>query len=429
MGLMTNISVDNDIPKPISLNETQNGVSTEVITYGVNQSLYPFTFYLVNESLPDEYEGPGGSAYMVNQQAPEALVSLVMCLHLHVIPIFSVLGIVGNTFCIAVFLYERLRGLSFTVYMVSILLAEAVYLLTLFHEWLTDFRQLVDSYRMGGWCQFITMVHNSSSFVAQWSILALVLDRYISACRPKWEPHYCSPVKARIICLSIVIVAVILYLNLSMIHGEYDMGTKHYCLPLPQYKFTYQALTLVQAFVNSLLLYIIVTSLTCITIAQCLRQRARSRHPVRLTARSASAMIKHSVQDSGGNESQSQRVIFGVFMVTYLIFTLPAQAVYIYTAIYNLQHQMSGDLSLRNHYLGRVFMFMQHAGVLFNFPLFIIAYRGFRFQLKLMLKQLGTCVYRCYGSKMDKDTKLSLAENGHQRHYLAVIHRDCESEN
>lgn len=364
------------------------------------------------------------------QQPFTELAGVVIVLHDVLTPCLALASILGNCICIAVLLRRRLSSLSTSHYFIAIMTSEVIHMGTLLHTWINDYKMYTNTYSIAGWCQFVTMVQNATDFLAGWFVLTLILDRFISCWFTNFECHWCTPLKAKMIIVTSAIAAIIIFLNTSMIHGEYRITGKIYCLALPGYEHEHNMLHITSAFVNVILVYGCTAVLTIFTVVKCLFQRRdRCRHPVRLTARSVSAMLKQSVNDN--NEAQSQIIVFCVFILCFLISGTPQQGIDLSFAINNFVEPQSPTNQLHQLYqllLGRIFTYMKYIRIVFNFPLFIMSYSLFRNEVKGVLHNALRCTKWC---KFRSDFSREMDEVGlcgSKTDYLTPVRIDCESE-
>lgn len=330
------------------------------------------------------------SSYMLETDHSLHLSHIVRVLHLIYTPVLSVIGIVGNLLCMLVLRGKQLRGVSTSHYLQAMLVAEILHLLTLLHTWINDYKMLTDTFSLSGWCQFVTLIHNASQFLSTWFVLTLVIDRFLATWFPSLESRWCNPFKAKVSVVVTCIVAVIVHVNLSIIHAEYEIGSKLYCMLLPQYVNTQQTLETVKVFVDVLLVYSVMLTLSVLIVVRGRRQGGSHfgrRHPVHLTARTASAMLCDDT-----STDPRQLIMFIAFITTYLLCNLPSQATQLYFTLYNMTHHPNEPTQLTQILIHRVLIYLTYTRILTNFPLFLLSYHRFRSELKNKVQYLLNCV-------------------------------------
>ncbi|ELU15905.1 hypothetical protein CAPTEDRAFT_196014 [Capitella teleta] len=192
-------------------------------------------------------------------------------------PIIFALGIPCNTLAIILLCRRPLCKESVSVYLMAISTAESLFLCDSLYRWLADFTPFT-LYHIGGWCQFITLVQHSSDFLVIWFMAAFSVNRYLTWCSPKYAARFCKVSPSRLIVISITIVSLVVYVNISLLfaHQTLGFGSKAYCMGLPLFRDAYINLTRGDVFINSFLPFCLIIIVFCLTAreryAKCMLQ-------------------------------------------------------------------------------------------------------------------------------------------------------------
>ncbi|KAK2159512.1 hypothetical protein NP493_1712g00056 [Ridgeia piscesae] len=331
----------------------------------VNMTPHPPTYFFDGNSTwqgldlnaTDLFSLPRDSGFVAVQLA-------VRYLHIYYVPTVSLLGIACNAFGLATLL-SRYRQTSAVRYMSGLLVADSLFLSSLFYLWLVELN--VPLYRMAGWCQLATFVHDASDFIARWYVVCLAVDCYVSAAHPRTAVTYCTKLVSSVVIGVVTVIAVVVYLNTCLTIGVVVIGPKVICAPLQQFASALSDLGKVDVFVNKLLPFSAILVLFCATSTGSMRQRRRRR--LRHTADFSPADEIHprDLRETAGAMAQ---------VCAYVVCTLPGEIV----ASYEVLHQIGNivtQLSLEHFLLQQMLYYPQYTRQALNIVVLVIFWPRF----------------------------------------------------
>ena len=151
-------------------------------------------------------------------------------LKIYISPCVAVAGIIGNVLSCLVLLGSKLRTFSSSHYLVSLYMANSFYLVDYLLKWL-----IIHDYDIQGqpeFCQVMNLLENVSVFLSNWFMVTYCVDRYICNAWPMDAARMCSFIRARVVIVCVIIVALILHFNMSitMAVTEYGQLRKSRCM-------------------------------------------------------------------------------------------------------------------------------------------------------------------------------------------------------
>ena len=184
-------------------------------------------------------------------------------------PIILVVGIVGNSLCLNVFLSRNMRCLSASTYLAALStsdLSVLVFYVTV--EWLRrGLAYLVPETKMefldiNGICQVQLYLSYVSRFLSAWIVVAFTVERYIGVCHPLQRRYICSSKSTRRIVAAIFLIAVIIVIYKPILSGVYisRFGTP-YCTGSIEHGFVAFVLDGIFAILITLVPFIVITVL------------------------------------------------------------------------------------------------------------------------------------------------------------------------
>ena len=183
---------------------------------------------LVHNSTPPNPEDP----YSV-----WSFRAVVWGLHKYLTPGIIVIGLLGNMTSFAVFVGTRLRGLSSSVYLAALALADTGFLLQLFVTWLSYVRVFI--FHREGWCQTFVYLTYVCSFLSVWYVVGFTVERYIAVCYPLKRHDMCTSLRAKKVVIFLALFAFAAYSfgawTSGLVHPALGEGAPR-CQPLPEYR-------------------------------------------------------------------------------------------------------------------------------------------------------------------------------------------------
>ena len=266
----------------------------------------------------------------------EDLQYAVRHLQIYLAPCVSCVGVVSNVLCVIIMIYQPLLSYSTTHYILAILVCDALQLLFVIHTWLNEFG--VHMFFLGGWCQFVTFANDIVTFTSSWCLAALGLDRFICVRYPYLEPTWCLTWVARIIIISIAIIATVVYLNISLLFDVMYIGDHAICHTIQIYMATIKHLGYADLFVNAFVPCSLITVFAIGTLCQLIYNRylENNSHILRTThtrqRRQSIYSTRPPITEDESMDLQQDRVVLAL-LFTFLVLTLPYQAYRISDAI------------------------------------------------------------------------------------------------
>ena len=144
---------------------------------------------------------------------------------IYTLPVIFLVGVFGNILTILVMHRERMRGTATSVYLTLMAVADTAVLVTgMIPEWLIQTR-IKDIAEIHQWlCKFERFLFYTSGDVAIWILVAFTCDRCIAVCFPFKKREYCTPRRAYLTCLIILIVAFVKNLHIFWTRGVVYKG-------------------------------------------------------------------------------------------------------------------------------------------------------------------------------------------------------------
>ena len=195
-----------------------------------------------NHSVLWEPECKGLLSAIVQQTAESDF--FLFALHrarLFYLPCMAATGVAGSLLLATTLLTSQLRRVACVHYMAAMLLCDAIFLVSLGLIWLADIYPTLAG--LPGWCQVIYLFSNASNFMSVWLMAMLTVNRYyclVSGSILSQDDNRsarktsCSTLKAKAMVIALVILALIVYVNLSLTIGSNNQSSVR-CVPLSQF--------------------------------------------------------------------------------------------------------------------------------------------------------------------------------------------------
>ena len=154
-------------------------------------------------------------------------------IHTYYSPIVCIVGLVGNTLSAIVMFQKHNRRISTCVYMGILAFLDSVPLLINTKYFFTDVVFPIREGKVG--CQVVTYLWAWAGLAGTWTIVAMTADRMYVVKEPLKAIHKCTPKRARIVSLVIILLAGLLKMPYPLVYSrtvpismENDV-----CTPLP----------------------------------------------------------------------------------------------------------------------------------------------------------------------------------------------------
>ena len=211
--------------------------------------------------------------------------------YVYLTPIVLIIGILGNSLSLNVFLSKNMRGMSASAYLAALSasdLSTLIFYVTV--EWLR--RGIVYIYpetqmaflEYNGFCQILMYLSYVSRFLSSWLVVAFTVERYIGVCHPLRRRHICTRSSTRRIIAAICLSACILVLYKPILSGVYHSadGTQ-YCTSDKHFGFTSFVLDSTFAVTITLIPFVIITVLNILIVRTLFRTNRRHNNCATMT--------------------------------------------------------------------------------------------------------------------------------------------------
>lgn len=330
------------------------------------------------------------------------LLRILALLHGYYQPAIMALGLLLNLATFAILMGTKLSSFSSTRYLAACTFNDLIFLLILLITWLNE--RGFPLYRLGALCHVTTFFLDSSSFLCTWYTVCYSVDRFLSTCLPGWEKQLCTTAKANIVIISIAILALVVFLNISLTYMVVPIGTQLACLPSQKFKHALRTLKQIHMFMNIVIPYILIVIIWVTCSIWCFMDR-------RLVARRP-MVTRNRVTLDQNSLGEGQNTIYLVYVAIFLLSTSPMQIEQCRQTWKGITHPNTPDNFL-SVLLARLLNYPYYTRSCLTFVICLAAYRGFRSVLakcmRNLLKRLRELIRRSRVSKI-QDGGISLED-------------------
>ena len=188
-----------------------------------------------------------------------AMHDSVSHVHLILVPVMVGYGLVANLSCGLILSFSKLHRLPLTVLLSACVYSDSVFLVGLLCTWLATGAGVV--YQSVQWCYFISMLTNTAHFLSTWCQVAVLGHCYILVATSR----VCSVLLAKMLVVGITILAVVIFVNLTLLTDAQSLDDVSFCRPLAAYISIAQILNKLDLLINTIIPYLI--SLTLISLS------------------------------------------------------------------------------------------------------------------------------------------------------------------
>ncbi len=328
-------------------------------------------------------------------QTEEWLQNTLADLQQYFVPSLIATGFTGNSFALFVMLKTRLSKFSYINYLIALLISDCCYLFNLLCLWMAE--KGINIYKLGAWCHFVIFLSQSSSFLSLWYITCFLLDRFIALNMQHWARSLCTSVKAKITVIGLAMVAVAVFLNISLTVGVIIMpGPQIFCVPLRRFQYSWTILGRMDIFINCIFPYFLAGLVTCLGCWGAYREGilcSRTRRTVIGPHRTHQPI---EIYDS--DLEKGQTCLFFSYALMHLVLSLPSQFLRIHQTI-GLWVNPGGHMTKEGAMWQKLLSHLLHTRTAINVFLLFICYKGFRLAIKYLLLQMHKAIRRrwCHG--------------------------------
>ncbi|XP_061171071.1 somatostatin receptor type 4-like [Saccostrea echinata] len=180
------------------------------------------------------------------------------------LPMICLIGFVGNSISIKMFVRKTQRTTSCCIYLAMKAISDNGFLLTLLIAWL-DFVN-IRVFHIEGVCQIVLFLSYLCGFMSAWAVVLVTIENYIRVCCPVKVASSCTAKIARNTVMTCFISACIIYnfplwgAKITVLHG------KAFCHTNPEFQNVQLALTYVDTILTLVVPLFIVPVLVLMTI-------------------------------------------------------------------------------------------------------------------------------------------------------------------
>ena len=177
------------------------------------------------------------------------------------IPMVILLGIIGSSLSLCVFIFSHMRAHSSTVYLGYLNVVDIGFLCSLIPAWLGWVN--IDLFFRNGWCQMTVFSNYLFSFLSVWTVVAFTVERFIVVYYPFKKPIMCTRRRAFTVVGSLTLGGLCFYsyaLITTGIKSDPETGFVM-CSPLPKYEKLQRILTTVDSAVTMIIPFLSISVL------------------------------------------------------------------------------------------------------------------------------------------------------------------------
>lgn len=351
-----------------------------------------------NVSIAEVNHSAANSSIFSEDSSTEPFYDFVHALYLFVIPLISILGIIGNVLSIKVFLCTTFNKQPSSIYLAALSVSDTWFLVALLMGWLGSFDGTIQ--QSGVSCMISIYVTYVTGFLSVWYVVLIVIDRYIVVCHPLRGPRLCSRKRVAIASSVITTFAVIFYthcFHTTMIVKKANSKDVQ-CVVQKDAMFTLEIITYIDSVMTIGLPFIAIFVLNCSLI---LAVRKFNMKHIRFSERK---LYSYSPQYSILTKAQIRLTIMLVVVSSvFLILNLPSHAIRLYIMIKGLAMQKQQRLIL--FLLQQIFQILYYTNFAINFILYMSSSTLFRKCLKETPKCWVLQKLRLKKTLLDRRTK------------------------
>lgn len=322
------------------------------------------------------------------------LSDVTFYLQMYYNPALASVGMVANIITCIVLPFSVLYKLSATQYLIGMAIADTMFLLNILLLWFNNMGYSI--YQYGSLCHFTMFLSHASCFLSLWYTVCLAVDGFIMICCPYKREKLCSLARARIVVLTLAVVATAVYLNISLTFGVIHLGPMYWCMPVSTLADPLSKLKKIDIFINSIIPYASLVYLLLHTSIQAACQLKKGMRTYTITR--------------GHNNAQTitypLNFLF-VYILVFLLLNLPAQSLKIYYTLRDITITSRNIVDQKEQLLQRILDNLQNFKYAVNFWILLMTSDDFRQGL------VHIVTYLCKLCKKKKTKENATLPEGH----------------
>ncbi|XP_033745259.1 thyrotropin-releasing hormone receptor-like [Pecten maximus] len=293
-------------------------------------------------------------------------------LYLYVIPLISILGIIGNVCSFKVFVCSTFSRHPSSIYLSVLSVSDTWFLLALFLGWLGSLD--VRFSESGALCMVSVYVTYITSFLSVWYVVLVMFERYIVVCHPLRAPSLCSKKRSGIATGIITAFAILFYAHsfftMEIVINHTGKRTSA-CQMIDDDINLIAVITYVDSTITFIIPFIAIFTLNVLVIRaiRSFTYRHVSRHEKKYYSPSHNTLSKAQMRLT---------VMLMVVSIVFLVLNLPSHGVRFYIAVNNLIYNPNITLFLTQ----QVCQILYYANFAVNFIVYVSTSKTFRRSLR-----------------------------------------------
>ncbi|XP_052791872.1 neuropeptides capa receptor-like [Mya arenaria] len=203
----------------------------------------------------------------------------------YVTPFIILVGVVGNSLSLVVFLSKNLRSMSASRYLAALSTADLCTLVFyVFCEWLRRGVSVIfpkfeiSFFEIRGVCQTWNYIHYTFRLISSWLIVAFTCERFIGVCMPMRRRNLGSLKDTSRIIFGVCFVSALVALYKPIMSEVQILSGKPICARNPEFAFESFVLDIVYAILIAIVPFLIISTLNIVIIKTLIKRQRNSRY-------------------------------------------------------------------------------------------------------------------------------------------------------
>ena len=229
-----------------------------------------------------------------------------------------------------------------------------------------------------GWCHLITFIRKASQFLSQWYNICLLTDCTALHCL---SPHYrvlvCSTWKSRVITVCAALLALVVFLNISLTADLFYVGARPICTTHQDFITVLFHLERADVGINVLIPVLLVVLCVVRLVVRKFCEGKSQQQEEEEEEEEEMQQQQQQQQQRSGQERISTKDSFLLYCILHLTLWLPLQVLRLINAV-TLLVTGAAQLTLRAFLWEQLAMFINYTNMAFNLLFLIVGHAGVR---------------------------------------------------